>query len=98
MLSVTQAQRPMMRRPRPPVLPVSYAQQRLWFLDRLEAPTTTYNLTDALRLRGRLDRDALQQSLTTILARHESLRTRFTEVDGEPRQIIAPPAEIPLPI
>ena len=69
-------------------LPLSYAQQRLWFLDQLEGPSATYNLPIAIRLQGKLDKEALQNALTTIVFRHESLRTRFVLVDGQPWQEI----------
>ena len=63
------------------VLPLSYAQQRLWFIDRLEG-TRQYNIPSALRIKGELDAEALKRALETIVERHESLRTVFREVDG----------------
>ncbi|WP_374090326.1 non-ribosomal peptide synthase/polyketide synthase [Methylomicrobium lacus] len=80
------------------VLPLSYAQQRLWFLDQFEGPNSRYNLPAALRLRGTLDRAALARTFEEIVRRHESLRTTFTAVDGEARQRIQPAAGVPLPL
>src|ERR1051325_1625781 len=73
---------------RPARLPLSYAQQRLWFINKLRAATSEYNLPFALRLTGELDLSALSLALNTIVQRHDSLRTRFDEIDGEPIQII----------
>ncbi|HEY0604518.1 MAG TPA: amino acid adenylation domain-containing protein, partial [Herpetosiphonaceae bacterium] len=80
-------------------LPLSFAQQRLWFLDQLEPDSATYNIPAAWRLHGPLDVAALEQSLTTIVERHEALRTIFTTTaDGQPVQVIAPPQPVPLPL
>ncbi|HKX30429.1 MAG TPA: amino acid adenylation domain-containing protein, partial [Blastocatellia bacterium] len=84
--------------PRPQRLPLSYGQQRLWFLDRLGGTSTEYNMPVALRLRGELDREALERALNTIVERHESLRTRFAELEGEPVQIIEPQLKLELPV
>src|SRR5260221_1991666 len=73
---------------------LSFAQQRLWFLDQLEPGSALYNLPVALRLRGRLNRAALQKSLNAIVARHEALRTRFEAEDGNPVQVIATTASL----
>ncbi len=78
-------------------LPLSYAQQRLWFIDRLEEGTSQYNIPGALRVQGSLDVDALGRALDTIVARHESLRTVFREIDGEVSQVILDPGPVPLP-
>ncbi|WP_308294063.1 non-ribosomal peptide synthetase [Streptomyces sp. UNOC14_S4] len=72
---------------RPDVLPLSSAQQRLWFLERFEKQAT-YNAPFAFRLRGQVDTAALRLAVTDIVARHETLRTRFPAVDGEPRQLV----------
>ncbi|KIH84069.1 Long-chain-fatty-acid--CoA ligase [Pseudomonas batumici] len=72
-------------------LPLSFSQQRLWFLDHLDhAAGAAYHLPMALRLTGTLDKAALQATLDRLVARHETLRTRFELVDGEPLQKIAP--------
>ncbi|MCU1245086.1 MAG: amino acid adenylation domain protein, partial [Acidobacteria bacterium] len=72
-------------------LPLSFAQQRLWFLSKLEGAGYTYNIPVVLRLRGRLDQEALVQAIEAVVARHEVLRTRFREADGIPLQVIDPP-------
>lgn len=81
----------------PFVLPASFAQQRMWFLDRLEGGAI-YNVPLATRLRGPLDTVALRQALEVLLARHESLRTAFTMVDGEPHQVIRPPRPVSIEV
>ncbi|HEX6371569.1 MAG TPA: amino acid adenylation domain-containing protein [Longimicrobium sp.] len=70
--------------------PASFAQERLWFLDRMEAGSALYNIPAALRLTGALNAAALERALGEIVRRHESLRTTFREVDGAPLQVIAP--------
>ncbi|HLL48541.1 MAG TPA: amino acid adenylation domain-containing protein, partial [Longimicrobiaceae bacterium] len=79
-------------------LPLSFAQERLWFLDRLEPGSTTYNIPVARRLGGALDEPALERALGEIVRRHESLRTVFTEVDGSPVQVVAPFGGFDLPV
>jgi amino acid adenylation domain-containing protein len=86
------------RRRRPERLPLSYAQQRLWFIDRLKGTSTEYNFSEALRLRGELNLEALEKTINTIVERHESLRTRFVDVDGEPEQVIEPALRIEVPV
>jgi amino acid adenylation domain-containing protein len=79
-------------------LPLSFAQQRLWFLDQLEPNNPFYNVSRAIRLQGLLDTRALAQTIDTIISRHESLRTTFQSVDGWPRQVIADRVTMELPI
>ncbi len=80
-------------------LPLSFAQERLWFLDRLEPGSTAYHLATALRLAGRLDVAALSATLAEIVHRHEALRTTFAAPDqGEPVQVIAPAGLWRLPL
>ncbi|MCY1667608.1 amino acid adenylation domain-containing protein [Rhizobium sp. SL86] len=73
---------------RPSPLPLSFEQERLWFLDRLEPMSAAYNIPVVLRLDGALDVAALTSAFDTIVARHESLRTGFAEIDGMPVQVI----------
>src|SRR2546421_12433628 len=75
---------------RPPRIPLSYAQQRLWFLHQLEGTSGEYHVPEAFLLRGDLDRDALSRALDAIVARHESLRTRFPTLAGRPVQVVEP--------
>ncbi|MEV0275647.1 amino acid adenylation domain-containing protein [Streptomyces sp. NPDC050610] len=81
------------------ILPASFAQRRLWFLDQLDSGNSAYNLVAALRLRGALDLPALHWSLNRIVDRHEALRTVFrADAAGEPQQHVAPGLTIPLPV
>ncbi|PYS89537.1 MAG: hypothetical protein DMF64_17365 [Acidobacteria bacterium] len=79
-------------------LPLSFAQQRLWFLDQLEPGSAAYNVASAIRLKGELNVPALQQSLDVIVARHEVLRTTFATVGGRPVQVIGPAEPVALPV
>ncbi|MEK6283065.1 MAG: amino acid adenylation domain-containing protein [Acidobacteriota bacterium] len=83
---------------RPARLPLSYAQQRLWFFDQLQPHSAAYNLPLAVRLRGRLELAELVRSLNRVIERHESLRTSFVMEDGEPSQVIAAELELALPV
>ncbi|HLX07839.1 MAG TPA: amino acid adenylation domain-containing protein, partial [Thermoanaerobaculia bacterium] len=84
--------------PRPAQPPLSFAQERLWYLDQLEPASVTYNVPAALRLRGDLAWAPLAGAITAIVARHEALRTRFPEIGGQPVQRVEPPAVVPLPV
>ena len=80
------------------ILPLSFAQQRLWFLDQMEPGNPLYNIPGALRLKGSLNVTALEQSFNEIVRRHEVLRTTFKAVDGQPVQVIDPNLRLTLPI
>ena len=82
---------PLARADRSRPLPLSWPQQRLWFLDRLDhAAGAAYHISAGVRLQGELDRNALQAALDRIVARHESLRTSFVGIDGQPIQVVVP--------
>ncbi|MGV9803899.1 condensation domain-containing protein, partial [Mycobacterium sp. NPDC003449] len=81
---------PLTPQQRPDTIPLSYAQQRLWFLDQMQGPSPIYNMAVALRLEGRLNTDALGRSLVDVIGRHESLRTIFATANGIPQQIVVP--------
>src|SRR5256885_7138087 len=85
---------------RPPAssAPLSFAQQRLWFIDQLEPGSPAYHIATSLRLTGNLSVHALERAMQIIIDRHEVLRTRFPAVDGTPIQLIEPiqPIELPL--
>ncbi|MFE9613501.1 non-ribosomal peptide synthase/polyketide synthase [Streptomyces sp. NPDC006012] len=80
-------------RPRPERVPLSMAQERMWFLDRLEGPSTTYTIPIVLRLAGALDTDALRTAFADVVARHESLRTLIAEDEQGPHQVVLPAAD-----
>ncbi|HYD80084.1 MAG TPA: condensation domain-containing protein, partial [Paucimonas sp.] len=84
--------------PRDQELVLSFAQQRLWFLDQMEPGSAFYNIPAAMRMSGTLDAAALAYSINEIVRRHESLRTTFATVDGAPLQVIAPSLTLDLPV
>ncbi|HEY7493275.1 MAG TPA: amino acid adenylation domain-containing protein, partial [Candidatus Tectomicrobia bacterium] len=104
--SIELARRGEQRLQTPPILPVSrhgelplsFAQQRLWFFDQLEPYSPAYNIPGAVRLSGGLNIVALEQTLTEITRRHEVLRTTFPTVEGQPRQVIAPAMPVCIPV
>lgn len=77
---------------------LSFAQEQLWFLDQLEPGKTTYNVLMVWRLRGPLRVDLLQRCLNLVVARHESLRVSIRSDEGAPYQVVAAPADVPLPV
>src|SRR5579859_4001454 len=84
--------------PRPQRLPLSFAQQRLWFLEQFHGPGTAYNLPYAWRLTGDLDAGALVAAVGDVVTRHESLRTVFTTEDGQPCQQVIPAGQAVVPV
>jgi amino acid adenylation domain-containing protein/non-ribosomal peptide synthase protein (TIGR01720 family) len=86
---------PLVASPRGERLPLSFAQERLWFLDRLQPGLTAYNMAVSVRLEGELDAAALREAIQALAQRHEPLRTRFESVDGQPVQRISATAAVP---
>ncbi|MFE9325082.1 amino acid adenylation domain-containing protein [Nocardia sp. NPDC052278] len=84
--------------PRPQRIPLSYAQQRMWFLNRLEPGSAAYSIPIVLRLSGKLDLAALRAAVEDVLNRHEVLRTVYPYAEGEPSQVVLPTAEAIAPI
>ncbi|RYF02097.1 MAG: amino acid adenylation domain-containing protein [Comamonadaceae bacterium] len=79
-------------------IPLSFAQQRLWFLDKFESDSVAYNVFEALAMRGPLDQIAIQHAVNRLVARHEVLRTVFAERDGQPVQQLVGPLELNVPL
>ncbi|WP_375745203.1 amino acid adenylation domain-containing protein [Corallococcus interemptor] len=82
--------------PREQALPLSFAQKRLWVVDRMRPGNAAYNISGAIRVHGELDAGVLERCIAEIVRRHESLRTTFELVDGEPVQHIAADLDVPL--
>ncbi|HVR96064.1 MAG TPA: amino acid adenylation domain-containing protein [Thermoanaerobaculia bacterium] len=89
---------PIPRAPRDGDLPLSFAQQRLWFLDQWEPGNPAYNIPAAVQLAGDLDVPAFAAAMAEIVRRHEALRTTFPAVEGRPRQVIAVAVDLPVPV
>src|SRR5712692_3567098 len=80
------------------VFPLTFAQQRLWFLDQLQPNSSAYSVPWSIRMSGSLNADALERSLNEIVHRHEVLRTTFSVVEGQPVQVVTPSLRVPLPV
>ncbi|MBV9774525.1 MAG: AMP-binding protein, partial [Gemmatimonadetes bacterium] len=78
--------------------PLSFAQQRLWFIHQLDPASSAYNMPHALRLRGALDVAALRRALTELVRRHEAVRTALVEHGGEAMQVVLPAGPVPFPV
>lgn len=96
LLSEAQAAEPIPVVSRDVALPLSFPQSQLWFIEQIDPGGSLYTIAGALRLRGALDGTAFERALAALVARHESLRTRFVAVDGAPRQIIDPQVSVGL--
>src|SRR3569832_1511455 len=79
-------------------IPLSFAQQRLWFLEQLQPGNPVYHLPTAIRVMGPLNLAALEKTFAALVSRHEILRTTFKPVNGSPQQVIAPPSAVSLPL
>jgi hypothetical protein len=89
---------PIQRTKRDQPLPLSFAQQRLWFLDQLDPDTPLYNAPWTIRMKGALNRDALTGALNELVQRHEVFRTTFAAIDGQPFQVIAAELKLEVPV
>ncbi|MBW4490249.1 MAG: amino acid adenylation domain-containing protein [Trichocoleus desertorum ATA4-8-CV12] len=96
--STTTAVPPLQRLAKRDNLPLSFAQQRLWFLHQLNPDDLSYNCAGAIQLKGQLDTVALEQSLNALVQRHEVLRTQFVVEEGQPIQVILPTLQVNLPV
>src|ERR1044072_3158301 len=85
---------PIARAVRAEQMPLSFAQERLWFIDQLELGSAGYNIPNAVRLKGALQVAALEQSVNELVRRHEVLRTSFVEASGQPAQQFSPELQI----
>src|SRR6478672_1310 len=93
-----QPNRGILRRTQPGPVPLSFAQQRIWFLDQFQPGNPAYNVPAAIRLTGPLNISAVQRSLDEVVRRHETLRTIFDTVDDQPVQVIKDAEPVVLPI
>ena len=78
------------------VFPLSFAQERLWFLQQLDPQAPTFNISMVLRLNGSLDESALAGALDLVVSRHDALRTRFAVIDGQLCQVVRDPGPVPI--
>ncbi|MDF3313731.1 condensation domain-containing protein, partial [Rhodococcus sp. T2V] len=92
--TATGARTPLLPRPRPERIPLSCAQQRIWFLNRFDPHSPVYNIPFALRLSGTMDTAALLAAIADVVDRHETLRTIYPESEAGPHQVVVPAAEV----
>ncbi|MGW4341102.1 condensation domain-containing protein, partial [Rhodococcus koreensis] len=92
--TTTDARIPLLPRPRPEHIPLSYAQQRIWFLNRFDPHSPVYNIPFALRLSGTMNTTALLAAITDVVDRHETLRTIYPESEAGPHQVVVPAVEV----